>query len=146
MNWIDKQFWKYAGVLEHIGDFTGIGYEVTNIIIFFVLQPTFTILFIILWLRERRKNKKLSNVKPVVNKSIILNVLWRLSRLLSVGVVLLEIFLIYAFYRNVFQFSFPNFIREEILNSIIVATPIGFLMIYNFIIFGKVSVWLKKPY
>tara|TARA_B100001093_G_C26851165_1_gene1025225 strand:- start:3503 stop:3685 length:183 start_codon:yes stop_codon:yes gene_type:complete len=44
-------------VLEVIGDVTGMGYELANIVIFVILQPALILLFFILWRRE--KNKKL---------------------------------------------------------------------------------------
>ena len=43
-------------VLEVIGDVTGMGYELANIVIFVILQPALIILFFILWIKE--KNKK----------------------------------------------------------------------------------------
>ena len=44
-------------VLEVIGDITGMGYELANIVIFVIIQPALILLFIILWRREVRKNK-----------------------------------------------------------------------------------------
>ena len=43
-------------VLEVIGEVTGMGYELANILIFVILQPALILLFFILWRRE--KNKK----------------------------------------------------------------------------------------
>jgi len=43
-------------VLEVIGAYTGMGYELANIVIFVILQPALILLFFILWLRA--KNKK----------------------------------------------------------------------------------------
>ena len=43
-------------ILEMIGDFTGMGYELVNIVIFVIIQPLVIILFYILWRRERNKN------------------------------------------------------------------------------------------
>ena len=45
-------------VLEVIGDITGMGYELANIVIFVILQPTLILLFYILWRREKKKNEK----------------------------------------------------------------------------------------
>ena len=45
-------------VLEIIGDFTGMGYELANIVIFVIIQPSLVLLFYILWQKEKRKNKK----------------------------------------------------------------------------------------
>jgi hypothetical protein len=44
-------------VLEVIGNVTGMGYELANIVIFVILQPTLILLFYILWRREKNKNK-----------------------------------------------------------------------------------------
>jgi len=41
-------------VLEWIGDVTGMGYELANIVIFVILQPALILLFFILWLKARR--------------------------------------------------------------------------------------------
>ena len=45
-----------VAVLEWIGDITGMGYELANIVIFVILQPALIILFYILWRREKNKN------------------------------------------------------------------------------------------
>jgi len=44
-------------VLEVIGNVTGMGYELANIVIFVVLQPALILLFFILWRIEKKKNK-----------------------------------------------------------------------------------------
>lgn len=44
-------------VLEVIGNVTGMGYELANIVIFVILQPTLILLFFILWRKEKNKNK-----------------------------------------------------------------------------------------
>ena len=43
-------------VLEVIGNVTGMGYELANIVIFVILQPALILLFFILWRREKKKN------------------------------------------------------------------------------------------
>jgi len=45
-------------VLEVIGNVTGMGYELTNIVIFVILQPALILLFFILWRREKKKNRR----------------------------------------------------------------------------------------
>jgi uncharacterized membrane protein len=45
-------------VLEVIGDITGMGYFLANIVIFVILQPLLILLFFILWRYERNKNRK----------------------------------------------------------------------------------------
>ncbi len=42
-------------VLEVIGEVTGMGYELANIVIFVILQPALILLFYILWRREKSK-------------------------------------------------------------------------------------------
>jgi hypothetical protein len=44
-------------VLEVIGNVTGMGYELANIVIFVILQPGLILLFFILWKIEKNKNK-----------------------------------------------------------------------------------------
>jgi hypothetical protein len=44
-------------VLEVIGNVTGMGYELANIVIFVILQPGLILLFFILWRVEKKKNK-----------------------------------------------------------------------------------------
>tara|TARA_B100001093_G_scaffold97819_1_gene89772 strand:- start:325 stop:492 length:168 start_codon:yes stop_codon:yes gene_type:complete len=44
-------------VLEIIGNITGMGYELANIVIFVIIQPGLILLFYILWRKEKRKNK-----------------------------------------------------------------------------------------
>ena len=43
--------------LEVIGNITGMGYELANIVIFVILQPGLILLFFILWRIEKNKNK-----------------------------------------------------------------------------------------
>ena len=53
--WVEKFFYWCVDVLTWIGDITGVGYMLANILIFVVLQPLLIVLFMWLWLRERRK-------------------------------------------------------------------------------------------
>ena len=45
-------------VLDVIGNVTGMGYELSNIVIFVVLQPALILLFFILWRREKKKDRR----------------------------------------------------------------------------------------
>ena len=45
-------------VLVWVGNVTGMGYELANIVIFVILQPLLILIFLILWLRERKKNQE----------------------------------------------------------------------------------------
>ena len=42
---------------ERMGESTGMGYELANIVIFVIVQPALIILFYVLWRRERKINK-----------------------------------------------------------------------------------------
>ena len=42
-------------ILQVIGERTGMGYQLANIVIFIVLQPALILIFFFLWLRERRR-------------------------------------------------------------------------------------------
>ena len=44
-------------VLEVIGEFTGMGYELANIVIFVIVQPALIFIFYALWKKEKKKNK-----------------------------------------------------------------------------------------
>ena len=43
-------------VIDIIGNITGMGYELTNIVLFVIIQPALIILFYVLWRREKNKN------------------------------------------------------------------------------------------
>ena len=47
-------------VLEVIGDVTGMGYALANIVIFVILEPALILLFMFLWLHERKRNRNAS--------------------------------------------------------------------------------------
>ena len=55
---IDQFFLWCVWVLEVIGEVTGMGYELANIIIFVILQPGLILLFFILWRRQKKVNSK----------------------------------------------------------------------------------------
>ena len=58
---IDQFFLWCVRVLEVIGEVTGMGYELANIVIFVILQPTLILLFFILWRFEKKRKIKISN-------------------------------------------------------------------------------------
>ena len=58
---IDQFFLWCVGVLEIIGEVTGMGYELANIVIFVILQPGLILLFFILWRFEKKRKIKISN-------------------------------------------------------------------------------------
>ena len=53
---IDQFFLWCVWVLEIIGEVTGMGYELSNIVIFVILQPGLILLFFILWRRQKKIN------------------------------------------------------------------------------------------
>ena len=55
-NIISDFFFWCVHVLEVIGEVTGMGYALANIVIFVILEPALIILFFYLWIKERRKN------------------------------------------------------------------------------------------
>ena len=48
-------------ILEIIGDFTGLGYEAANILIFVIIQPGIIIIFYLLWRNEKKINESKRN-------------------------------------------------------------------------------------
>ena len=54
---INDFFYWCVNVLEVIGNVTGMGYELANIVIFVILQPALILLFFVLWRKEVHKNK-----------------------------------------------------------------------------------------
>ena len=55
---IEQFFLWCVSVLEVIGEVTGMGYELANIVIFVILQPGLIFLFFILWRRQKKVNSK----------------------------------------------------------------------------------------
>ena len=145
MNTVDQIFWKCVHFIEYFGDVTGLGYELSNILLFIVIQPILIITFLFLWLREKKKNKKLFYSNQSAPKSKFIYFFWRLSRFLSLLVLAVEILAIYSIFYDIFRFPVQSLIKSDVLQYIIIIIPICILLTYNFLIFGKVSVWLKKP-
>ena len=52
---VDALFWWCVEVLKVGGDLTGLGYNLLNILVFIILQPTLILLFFILWRVERKR-------------------------------------------------------------------------------------------
>ena len=61
---IDQFFLWCVWVLEVIGEVTGMGYELANIVIFVILQPGLILLFFILWRRQKKMNS--NNLKYLI--------------------------------------------------------------------------------
>ena len=56
-NLIGRFFFWCVDVLTFIGEITGMGYALANIVIFVILQPSLILIFFILWRREINKHK-----------------------------------------------------------------------------------------
>jgi hypothetical protein len=59
---IDQFFLWCVSVLEVIGEVTGMGYELANIVIFVILQPGLILLFFILWRNQINRNNKFKRI------------------------------------------------------------------------------------
>ena len=55
-NEIDMFFNWCVLVISIIGETTGMGYNLANIVIFVILQPSLILLFMFLWLKEKHKS------------------------------------------------------------------------------------------
>jgi len=53
---IHKFFDWCVKILEYVGEITGMGYELTNIVIFVFLQPALILLFFCLWVYAIRNH------------------------------------------------------------------------------------------
>ena len=143
MNFIDQFYWKCLDIIEYIGNLSGLGYELTNIFLFVILQPLLIIVFLFLWLKERKKNKKLASHILPTPKSKLVYFFWRLSRLLSILVLVIELIILLIYFEIFAAFTIKIFGSEFIIYLAI--SPIAILLIYNYLIFGKITIWLKKP-
>ncbi len=57
-NDVDWLFWACVKTLQEWGRWTGLGYNLLNIIIFIVLQPLLILIFFVLWRIEMSKRKR----------------------------------------------------------------------------------------
>ena len=105
MNIIDQIFWECVQIIEYLGNLLGLGYELTNILLFVVIEPLLIIIFLFLWIREKRKNKYLTQINQTVPKSRFIYFLWRVSRLLSITTLCFEILAVYSIFFDVFKFQ-----------------------------------------
>ena len=55
---VDFIFKVCVFILVDVANLFGISYELINIIIFVILQPGLILLFFILWIKERKKNRE----------------------------------------------------------------------------------------
>ena len=54
-DFIAQLFYICVNILEVIGDVTGMGYFLANIVIFILIQPALIVLFFSLWRMERSR-------------------------------------------------------------------------------------------
>ena len=145
MNLIDQIFWRCVDAIEYLGNLSGLGYELTNIILFVIIQPLLILVFLFLWLKERRKNKNLISHNLPSPKSKLIDFFWRFSRLLSIFVLCIELLIVYSIYFNTFTLPIKSFFGTGLMQYFSVIFPIAILLTYNFLVFGKVTIWLKRP-
>ena len=55
---VDWLFWACVKILKDWGKWTGLGYNLLNIIIFIILQPVLILIFFVLWRIEVSKRKR----------------------------------------------------------------------------------------
>jgi hypothetical protein len=55
---VDWLFWACVKILQDWGKWTGLGYNLLNIIIFIILQPLLILIFFVLWRIEVSKRKR----------------------------------------------------------------------------------------
>ena len=78
-------------------------------------------------------------------KSKLIDFFWRLSRLLSILVLGIELLIVYSIYFNAFTLPTKSFFGTGLMQYFLVIFPIAILLTYNFLVFGKVTIWLKRP-
>ena len=77
MSLIDQIFWSCVDAIEYLGNLSGLGYELTNIVLFVIIQPLLILVFLFLWLKERRKNKNLISHNLPGRKGKLIDFWWR---------------------------------------------------------------------
>ena len=75
MEMVDTIFWLCVQALQVVGDVTGMGYNLTNIVIFVILQPALIILFY-----GEKKKERLQKTNKIKIRSYLLNSLYLLKQ------------------------------------------------------------------
>ena len=150
MDFVDKLFWQCVYFIEFLGNTSGLGYELTNLLLFVVIQPLIILILILLLFREKARYRKFINDSLQKDTSFANEILWRISRISSIFVLTLEFYLFYILYQNQFYLSFfkdiYDFFNNLIITNIFISLVLPiFLIFLNFLIFGKFSLWLKRP-
>jgi len=55
---VDQLFWFCVSTIKTIGEVTGMGYNLTNLVLFVFLQPVLIVLFFTLWRLEVGKRSR----------------------------------------------------------------------------------------
>ena len=55
---VDWLFWACVKILQVWGDWTGLGYNLLNILVFIILQPVLILIFFVLWRLEVSNHKR----------------------------------------------------------------------------------------
>ena len=142
---MEKYFWEYINYVEDLGNLFGLSYELTHILLFVILQPSIIVILLIFLIREKIKNKRIQDINNEQKTPFFLEIIWRISRIFSILVLVFEIFLIYSFFTN--QILSPLFVINELklfTKIIVFCTPPIILILLNFLVFGKLSVWINK--
>ena len=134
MNLIDPIFWRCVDAIEYLGNLSGLGYELTNIVLFVIIQPLLILVFLFLWLKERRKNKNLVSHNLPSPKSKLIDFFWRLSRLISILVLGIELLVVYSIYFNAFTLPIKSFFGTELMQYFSVIFPITILQFFYLVI------------
>tara|TARA_A100000164_G_C21817769_1_gene728752 strand:- start:189 stop:653 length:465 start_codon:yes stop_codon:yes gene_type:complete len=150
MDFVDKLFWQCVYFIEFLGNTSGLGYELTNLLLFVVIQPLIILILILLLFREKARYRKLINDSLQKDTSFANEILWRISRIISIFVLTLEFYLFYILYQNQFYLSFfkdiYDFFNNLIITNIFISLILPIILIFlNFLIFGKFSLWVKRP-
>ena len=150
MDFVDKLFWQCVYFIEFLGNTSGLGYELTNLLLFVVIQPLIILILILLLFREKARYRKLINDSLQKDTSFANEILWRISRIISIFVLTLEFYLFYILYQNQFYLSFfkdiYDFFNNLIITNIFISLILPIILIFlNFFIFGKFSLWVKRP-
>ena len=118
MDFVDKLFWQCVYFIGFLGNTSGLGYELTNLLLFVVIQPLIILILILLLFREKARYRKLINDSLQKDTSFANEILWRISRISSIFVLTLEFYLFYILYQNQFYLSFFKDIYDFFNNLI----------------------------
>ena len=57
----------------------------------------------------------------------------------------IELLIVYSIYFNTFTLPIKSFFGIGLMEYFAVIFPVAILLTYNFLVFGKVTIWLKRP-